>query len=96
MGPHYIDDHVQNCLNEISFLMQKIIEDNDKHEYEAMQLVAHDLKSVSGVVGMMKMHALANEIEHACMDKKHDSVPDLIKQLLPTFETEKAALKVDG
>ena len=36
MGPHYIDDHVQNCLNEISFLMQKIFEDLEKNDYELM------------------------------------------------------------
>ena len=96
MGPHYIDDHVQNCINEVSFLMQKIFEDFEKDEYEPMQLAAHDLKSVAGVVGMMKMHALANQIEHACMDKKVDSLPDLIKQLTPLLNAEKADLKVDG
>ena len=95
MGPHYIDDHVQNCLNEISFLMQKILEDYKNRAYEAVQLLAHDLKSVAGTVGMMKMHALANVIERACMDNKHDALPEIIMQLEPTLEIEKANLKVD-
>ena len=95
MGPHYIDDHVQNCLNEISFLMQKIMEDEEKHDYEPLQLAAHDLKSVAGTVGMMKMHALSNSIEHACLDKQYDSLPGLIKQLDPVLQIEKEGLKVD-
>jgi DNA-binding response OmpR family regulator len=94
MGPHYIDDHVQNCLNEISFLMQKIMEDFEKRDYDLLQLSAHDLKSVAGTVGMMKMHALSNNIEHACLDKKYDALPGLIKQLAPLLQAEKADIKV--
>lgn len=95
MGPHYIDDHVQNCLNEISFLMQRIVEDHGKQDYESLQLAAHDLKSVAGTVGMMKMHALSNNIEHACLDKQYENLPKLLKQLAPMLEMEKADLKVD-
>jgi DNA-binding response OmpR family regulator/HPt (histidine-containing phosphotransfer) domain-containing protein len=94
LGPDYIDDHIQSCLNEISFLMQKIFEDHEKENYEPLQLAAHDLKSVAGAAGMMKMHALSNSIEHACMDKKFASLTGFIKQLNATLQVEKADLKV--
>ena len=96
LGPVYVDDHVQNCLNEISFLMQKILEDFERHDYDLMQQVAHDLKSVAGSIGMKKMHKLNNAIEDACIQKDYTALPGFVKQLAGIFGAEKANLKVDG
>jgi HPt (histidine-containing phosphotransfer) domain-containing protein len=34
--------------------------------------LAHDLKSSSGAIGMLEVQRLAEQIEHACRDGRHD------------------------
>lgn len=96
LGPDYLDDHVQNCLNEITFLMKKVDEDYELREYDLLQQAAHDLKAVAGSIGMKKMFRLVNDIEKACLRKEYASLPDFIPQMRPTFQSEKVDLKVEG
>jgi DNA-binding response OmpR family regulator len=96
LGPDYLDDHVQNCLNEMTYLMGKIFEDFEHREYEHLQQAAHDMKGVAGSIGMKRVFRLLQSIEKSIVDKKYQALPDFIPQIAPTFEAEKQTLKVDG
>ena len=93
MGVEYTAHLIKTALDEVSFLIRKIKKSFEDNNYEQLQQLAHDLKSVGGSIGMQETQSSAENVERACIRKEHSSLRDLVAQLIAAVETEKASFE---
>src|SRR5690606_32914662 len=75
MGIDYMRGMVDSNLKEVARLHDLVKEEYAKQNWRALGDVAHDLKSVSGLIGMNETSAAAAGIEAACLDGKPELLP---------------------
>ncbi len=92
MGPEYMEHLVRTSLDEVSRLLHDVTEAHGKRDYEGLEQAAHDLKAVSGSIGMQQTQLLAEAVERSCIFKNHATLPEEIKRLAAAVQAEKAAL----
>ena len=56
-----------------------------------MGKAAHDLKSTSGLIGMMQTSALAAAIQDDCLNGQHDTLAEMVGKLADIVPAEAAA-----
>jgi len=81
-GPEYMAQMIEMCGKEIEGLIIKGQSAYDEKNYEVLGNCAHDIKSVSGSIGLRDVQELAHRIETLCNDRQYaplqQSVPDLV------------------
>lgn len=81
-GPEYMVQMIEMCSKEIESLIIKGQSAYEEKNYEILGNCAHDIKSVSGSIGLRDVQDLAHKIETLCNDHQYDplqrSVPDLV------------------
>ena len=91
-GPEYTVYLVKSSVTEIERLLGEATVANDKQNYEVLQLRVHDLKSVSGSIGLKATQDLAESIEVSCVEQSFERVPDLFQRLVAENQNELSSL----
>lgn len=78
MGIDYMRGMIDSNLKEVARLHDRMLEEHGKQKWRELGDVAHDLKSVSGLIGMNETSAAAAAIEAACLDDKPEKLPPLL------------------
>jgi CheY-like chemotaxis protein len=73
--------------------LQQIREAMEQGAFEAMGGLAHDLKSSAGAIGMVEVQRLAERMEHACRDGRHDEALALAPAVVAAVVSAVDALK---
>lgn len=81
MGPGFLKPMVRNNLAEIERLMEIVQREFRSKNLEALGNAAHDIKSVSGMIGMQSTHRLAASIETTCLTGTEDRLTEKIANL---------------
>ena len=85
LGSAYMTLLVDNSIKEVRRLTELLQEEFEKKDYVTLHRSAHDLKGVSGLIGMGETCHHAEAIEKACANKEYERLPELL-----------AVLKLDG
>jgi signal transduction histidine kinase/CheY-like chemotaxis protein/HPt (histidine-containing phosphotransfer) domain-containing protein len=96
MGTDFMRSMVATNLAETQRLMDELMAAYNAGNLEAMATAAHDLKSVSGLIGMNDTSGLAGVIENDGLAKRKDRLPELVDKLqrakqIDTNEAERLA-----
>ena len=96
MGTEFMRNMVMNNLIEGQRLLEVLLEAHAAGNLEAMATAAHDMKSVTGLIGMNDTSAIAGLIEGDCIGNRKDRLADLIEKLkkakhIDTTEAERLA-----
>ncbi|MEZ0224392.1 MAG: ATP-binding protein [Alphaproteobacteria bacterium] len=81
MGPAYLKEMVDGNLKEAERLMESVQKEFHAKNYEELGKSAHDLKSISGLIGMQRTSQLAATIEQSCISGDHARLPETIANL---------------
>ncbi|TAL37999.1 MAG: response regulator [Alphaproteobacteria bacterium] len=81
MGPAYLKEMVDGNLKEAARLMESVLKEFKAKDFEAMGKSAHDLKSISGLIGMQRTSQLAAAVEQACITGEHARLPETVVNL---------------
>ena len=81
MGIDYMRGMVESNLKEVERLHALVNDEYARENLRALGDVAHDLKSVSGLIGMNDTSAVAAAIEAACLDNKPADLPALLPEV---------------
>jgi CheY-like chemotaxis protein/HPt (histidine-containing phosphotransfer) domain-containing protein len=92
LGSEYMTTLVDNSAKEVKHLLSLIHEAMKQGDYAALHRSAHDLKSVSGLVGMTHACHAAEELEIACAKENQAAVPRLIEVLDAEAQKELAEI----
>lgn len=82
LGAAYMTQLIDNSIREVRSLMTQIQDENTRHDYELLHRHAHDLKGVSGLIGMSETCRHAEAVEKACTRKEYDSIAALLEKLV--------------
>ncbi|MEZ0259456.1 MAG: ATP-binding protein, partial [Alphaproteobacteria bacterium] len=93
LGSDYMTTLVDNSAREVKHLLELIHEAVKLGDYAALHRSAHDLKSVSGLVGMTHSCHVAENLEIACTKGNHAAVPALITELEAEAQKELAEIE---
>jgi signal transduction histidine kinase/ActR/RegA family two-component response regulator/HPt (histidine-containing phosphotransfer) domain-containing protein len=85
LGRPYIETFLSDSLGELTAQRRRMV--SASRDAAAMQAVAHDMKSMSAMIGMMDIAALAEGIERACEQQRMDEVGLLMERLGARFQT---------
>ena len=81
MGPAYLKEMVAGNLKEVTRLLDAVLQEAKAKNFELLGRAAHDLKSVSGLIGMQRTSQLAAAVENACITGDHARLPETIANL---------------
>jgi signal transduction histidine kinase/CheY-like chemotaxis protein len=81
MGPGYLKEMVDGNLKEAERLMESVQKELRAKNYETLGRSAHDLKSISGLIGMQRTSQLAAAVEQACLNGELARLPEMIANL---------------
>ena len=76
LGLEYLRQTVANDVDEANVL--QAFSDNNR---ERLAKTSHNLKSVSGLIGMQETSALAAKIHDDCLNGQHDGLKDTVEKL---------------
>ena len=76
LGLEYLRQTVANDVDEANVL--QAFSDNNR---ERLAKTSHNLKSVSGLIGMQETSALAAKIQDDCLNGQHDGLKDTVEKL---------------
>ncbi len=88
LGAEYMEELIRNTLSEVSRLIGVIEEQFAKQDLEIMERTAHDLKSVSGLIGMTETCRIAEVIEKTARKRDAAALKDIIQVLVHDGENE--------
>lgn len=88
LGSAYMTQLVDGSIREMRHQIALVVEDFAKGDFVALHRAAHDLKGVSGLIGMGETCHHAEAIERACVKGEHDVLPGLIALLQKDGERE--------
>lgn len=88
MGLDYMKKMVASNLKEADRLFDLVKEEFTKHKFDKMSDYAHDLKSISGLIGMNDSSALAAEIEADGLKADDSRLHGLLERLEAELEKE--------
>ena len=81
MGPAYLKEMVAGNLKEVARLFETVVKEAKTRNFELLGRAAHDLKSVSGLIGMQRTSQLAAAVENACITGEHARLAETIANL---------------
>lgn len=81
MGPAYLKEMVEGNLKEAARLMDHVHKEFRAKNFEALGKAAHDLKSISGLIGMHRTSQLAAAVEHACLSGEQGRLSETVANL---------------
>jgi CheY-like chemotaxis protein len=95
LGLEYLQQTIANDLEDVKTLMERTVAAHKAADYDALAKSSHDLKSVSGLIGMQQTSALASAIQNDCLNKQLERLPDSIEKLVQVMPLEaEEALKI--
>jgi CheY-like chemotaxis protein/HPt (histidine-containing phosphotransfer) domain-containing protein len=80
-GPDYMDYLIRSGVSEIENLLAQVRDAAAQRDYNALYRAIHDMKSVSGSIGLAGIHELARTIEARCLDNKYEDIETLLERL---------------
>jgi response regulator RpfG family c-di-GMP phosphodiesterase len=87
-GPEYMAQMIEMCSKEIEGLIIKAQSAYEEKNYDLLGNCAHDIKSVSGSIGLRDVQDLAHKIETLCNDRQYESLPQNVPSLVTTARRE--------
>ena len=81
MGPAYLKEMVEGNLKEAVRLMENVHKEFRAKNFQALGKAAHDLKCISGLIGMQRTCQLAAAVEQACVSGDHTRLSETIANL---------------
>ncbi|MEZ0226807.1 MAG: ATP-binding protein [Alphaproteobacteria bacterium] len=95
LGLEYLQQTVSNDLEDIRSLTDQVVAAHKDGNMDALAKSSHDLKSVSGLIGMQQTSALASAIQNDCLNKELARLPESIEKLIQAMPAEATeALKI--
>jgi signal transduction histidine kinase/CheY-like chemotaxis protein len=95
LGLEYLQQTVANDLEDIKSLTDQVVAAHKDGNMDALAKSSHDLKSVSGLIGMQQTSALASAIQNDCLNKELTRLPESIEKLIQAMPAEAIeALKI--
>ncbi|TAL35912.1 MAG: response regulator [Alphaproteobacteria bacterium] len=95
LGLEYLQQTVANDLEDIKSLTDQVVAAHKDGNMDALAKSSHDLKSVSGLIGMQQTSALASAIQNDCLNKELTRLPESIEKLIQAMPSEATeALKI--
>ncbi|MDF3024449.1 MAG: response regulator [Alphaproteobacteria bacterium] len=88
MGLDYVQGMVASNLKETARLMDIVDTEMQKGKLDKMSDAAHDLKSITGLIGMHEASALAAEVEADGLKNESKRLDGLIEHLIDALERE--------
>ena len=88
LGLEYLQQTVTNDLGDIRALLDQTVAAHKEGNFEALTKASHDLKGVSGLIGMQETSALAASIQNDCLNKEHGRLEESIRKLEATLPRE--------
>jgi hypothetical protein len=70
-GLEYLQQTDANDVDEANVLLESVLQPFRDHNMETLAKTSHDLKSVSGLIGMQETSALAAKIQDDCLSGEH-------------------------
>lgn len=88
LGLEYLQQTVANDVEEVKDLLAKVVGDFGGGDIEALSHSSHDLKSVSGLIGMQQSSAIAAKIQDDCLNGEKDGLEEQVTILQQAVERE--------
>lgn len=88
LGLEYLQQTVSNDLEDIKSLTEQVVAAHKDGNMDALAKSSHDLKSVSGLIGMQQTSALAAAIQNDCLNKEMTRLPESIEKLIQAVPAE--------
>lgn len=88
LGLEYLQQTVANDVEEVKGLLAKVVGDFGGGDIEALSHSSHDLKSVSGLIGMQESSAIAAKIQDDCLNGEKDGLEQQVTSLQQAVERE--------
>ncbi len=88
LGLEYLQQTVSNDIDEANTLVESVLQAFSDKNLEALAKTSHDLKSVSGLVGMQETSAIAAKIQDDCLNGAHDGLGEAVDKLKLTAANE--------
>jgi signal transduction histidine kinase/DNA-binding NarL/FixJ family response regulator len=77
LGREYVVGFIDDGIHELERLVDVIETGAQKNDADAMRTSAHELKAMSAMFGLGDVQALAEGIEHCCIEKRVDEARNL-------------------
>ena len=90
LGPAYLNELIGNSLRESARLLKA---GQDAPDHAALGNAMHDLKNVSGLIGLVETSRLAAVVEALCRKSEPTAVPDMMKILARAAELEMSKME---
>jgi two-component system, sensor histidine kinase and response regulator len=94
LGHEYLLQTLANDLQEVRGLLEKLITGHRGGDFDGLTKAAHDLKSVSGLIGMQASSRLAAQIQDDCLNGDHSRLDALVTELAAQVPAE--AVQAEG
>jgi signal transduction histidine kinase/CheY-like chemotaxis protein/HPt (histidine-containing phosphotransfer) domain-containing protein len=88
LGAEYMEELIQNTIKEVSRLIGVIQDEFNRQDLESMERTAHDLKSVSGLIGMTETCRIAEVVERTARKKDAAALKDVVDILVHDGQNE--------
>lgn len=95
MGVEYAHNIVSTSVMEIQRLLERVNQALAGKHYDVLQDVLHDLKSVSGSIGLDKTRMLAASLEKLCADKNHPVIRAAVSEISRQAKADIDLIKKD-
>ena len=81
LGLDYLQQTVGNDVDEVKALLERVVSDFGGDDFKALSHSSHDLKSVSGLIGMQETSSLAAKIQDDCLNGEKDGMEAQVASL---------------
>ena len=93
MGQEYTQSVVASSVVEIQRLLGDLRRALAGKHYDSLRDIAHDLKSVSGAIGLERTQTLAKSLEELCAGKDYAALEKVVREIARQVESDLATIK---
>lgn len=96
IGAEALTEVVDSCRRQFQACRCTVAAALDGRDVQALRLIAHDLKSSAGNIGLTDLNSLARAVETACRENRHGDALQLARGLTDHLDQACAAIDAIG